>query len=79
MANNLPGIRHSIVVPVFNVAAVLPILSRPIGVLMEKLDGPAETIFVADGSYDCGHIVSQSLVRANPRHRYISLSRNFGH
>jgi polyisoprenyl-phosphate glycosyltransferase len=79
MADNLPGIRYSIVVPVFNEAAVLPILLRRIAVLMEQLDGPAETIFVDDGSSDCGPIVLQALVRDDPRYRYIGLSRNFGH
>jgi glycosyltransferase involved in cell wall biosynthesis len=79
MADNLPGIRYSIVVPVFNEAAVLPILLRRLGMLMEQLDGPAETIFVDDGSSDCGPIVLQALVRDDPRYRYIGLSRNFGH
>lgn len=79
MASNPPGIRYSIVVPVFNEEAVLPILLRRIGTLMEQLDGPAETIFVDDGSSDCGPIVLQSLVRDDPRYRYIALSRNFGH
>jgi glycosyltransferase involved in cell wall biosynthesis len=79
MTDNLAGIRYSIVVPVFNEAAVLPILLRRIGMLMEQLDGPAETIFVDDGSSDCGPIVLQSLARDDSRYRYIGLSRNFGH
>ena len=79
MTDNPAGIRYSIVVPVFNEAAVLPILLRRIGILMEQLDGPAETIFVDDGSSDCGPVVLQSLVRDDPRYRYIGLSRNFGH
>jgi glycosyltransferase involved in cell wall biosynthesis len=79
MADSLLGIRYSVVVPVFNEAAVLPMLLRRIGLLMEQLDGPAETIFVDDGSSDCGPIVLQSLVRDDPRYRYIGLSRNFGH
>ncbi|MGH6671672.1 MAG: glycosyltransferase family 2 protein [Xanthobacteraceae bacterium] len=79
MAAQLSGIRYSIVVPVFNEAAILPILLRRIGALMEQLDGPAETIFVDDGSSDCSSIVLQSLVRDDPRYRYIRLSRNFGH
>ena len=79
MSVDLPGVRYSIVVPVFNEAAVLPILLRRIGMLMEQLDGPAETIFVDDGSTDCSSIVLQSLVRDDPRYRYIALSRNFGH
>jgi glycosyltransferase involved in cell wall biosynthesis len=79
MVDNLPGVRYSVVVPVFNEAAVLPILLRRLGILMETLDGPAETIFVDDGSSDCGPIVLQSVVRDDSRYRYIGLSRNFGH
>src|SRR5205807_2825711 len=79
MADYLASIRYSIVVPVFNEEAVLPILLRRVGMLMEQLDGPAETIFVDDGSSDCSPIVLQSLVRTDPRYRYIRLSRNFGH
>lgn len=79
MADDLSGIRYSIVVPVFNEAAVLPILLRRLGTLMEQLDGPTETIFVDDGSTDCSPIVLQSLARDDPRYRYIGLSRNFGH
>src|SRR3984893_3118801 len=79
MVDNPPGIRYSIVVPVFNEAAVLPILLRRLAMLMEQLDGPAEAIFVDDGSSDCGPIVLQSLVRSDSRYRSIGLSRNFGH
>jgi dolichol-phosphate mannosyltransferase len=79
MADSSSGIRYSFVVPVFNEAAVLPILLRRIGLLMEQLDGPAETIFVDDGSSDSGPVVLQALVRDDPRYRYIALSRNFGH
>jgi dolichol-phosphate mannosyltransferase len=79
MTDNLAGIRYSIVVPVFNEAAVLPILLRRLGMLMEQLDGPSETIFVDDGSSDCSPIVLQSLVWTDPRYRCVGLSRNFGH
>jgi polyisoprenyl-phosphate glycosyltransferase len=79
MPDNLARTRYSIVVPVFNEAAVLPILLRRVGILMEQLDGAAETIFVDDGSSDCSPIILQSLVRDDPRYRYIGLSRNFGH
>jgi dolichol-phosphate mannosyltransferase len=79
MTADLGGVRYSIVVPVFNEEAVLPILLRRLGMLMEQLDGPAEVIFVDDGSTDCSPIVLQSLARGNPGYRYIGLSRNFGH
>jgi len=79
MAADRGGIRYSIVVPVFNEEAVLPILLRRLALLMDRLDGPAEAIFVDDGSSDCSPIVLQSLVRSDPRYRYVGLSRNFGH
>jgi cellulose synthase/poly-beta-1,6-N-acetylglucosamine synthase-like glycosyltransferase len=79
MTDGLPGIRYSIVLPVFNEAAVLPILLRRLTMLMEQVDGPAETIFVDDGSSDCTPIVLKSLAREDARFRYIGLSRNFGH
>jgi dolichol-phosphate mannosyltransferase len=67
MADNPPGIRYSIVVPIFKESTVFPILLRCIGMLMEQLDGPAETILVDDDSSDCSPIVLQSHVRDDPR------------
>jgi dolichol-phosphate mannosyltransferase len=75
-----PGsITYSIVIPVFNEEAVLPILLRRLDLLLDALDGPAEAIFVDDGSDDSSSIVLQGFARQNPRFRYIGLSRNFGH
>ena len=79
MATYPGGVRYSIVVPVFNEEAVLPILLRRLDTLMDQLDGLAETIFVDDGSSDCSSIILQALARHEPRYRYIGLSRNFGH
>ena len=73
------GIRYSIVIPVFNEEAVIPILLRRLDALMDGLDGPAEAIFVDDGSQDCSGIVLQAKARQDPRYRYVGLSRNFGH
>jgi dolichol-phosphate mannosyltransferase len=73
------GVRYSIVVPVFNEEAVLPLLLRRSDALLDALDGPAETIFVDDGSTDCTSIILQAKAKADPRYRYIALSRNFGH
>ena len=72
-------IRYSIVIPVFNEEAVLPILLRRLDLLFERFDAPAEAIFVDDGSSDCTPIILQALARRDPRYRYIGLSRNFGH
>src|SRR6202158_5283018 len=79
MAIDPGGIRYSIIVPVFNEEAVLPILLRRLDMLMEKLDGRAETIFVDDGSSDCSPIILKALARRDPSYRYIKLTRNFGH
>ena len=76
---SVDSIRYSIVVPIFNEEAVLPVLLRRIDLLMAALDGPAETIVVDDGSSDCSSIILQAKAREDARYRYIGLSRNFGH
>jgi dolichol-phosphate mannosyltransferase len=74
------AIRYSIVVPIYNEQAVLPILLRRLDILIgEQLDGPAEVIFVDDGSTDCSSIVLEAKAKSDPRYRYLGLSRNFGH
>ena len=70
---------YSLVVPIFNEEAVLPILLRRLDALMDALDAPAEAIFVDDGSRDAGPIVLEAKARADQRYRFIKLSRNFGH
>lgn len=72
-------IGYSIVVPVYNEEAVLPVLLHRLDQLLDRLDAPAEVIFVDDGSTDCTPIVLQALVRRDERYNYIALSRNFGH
>jgi polyisoprenyl-phosphate glycosyltransferase len=72
-------ISYSIVIPVFNEEAVLPVLLRRIDELLARLQEQVEVIFVDDGSVDSGPIVLQSLARRDPRFRYVGLSRNFGH
>jgi len=73
------SIRYSIVVPLFNEQAVLPVLLRRLDLLMAALDGPAETILVDDGSSDCSAIILEAKAKDDGRYRYIGLSRNFGH
>jgi polyisoprenyl-phosphate glycosyltransferase len=74
-----PHVRYSIIIPVFNEEAVIPLLVRRMDALLEKLDGPAEAIFVNDGSSDAGSVFLSALAREKPGYRYIGLSRNFGH
>jgi len=70
---------YSLVVPIYNEEAVLPILLRRLDGLLDRLDGPAEAIFVDDGSRDTSSIICEAKARADTRYRYIRLSRNFGH
>jgi dolichol-phosphate mannosyltransferase len=79
--NPAPAIKpvYSFVIPLFNEEAVLPILLHRMDRLLEKLDGPAEVIFVDDGSKDTCGIVAAGRAKDDPRYRYIALSRNFGH
>ncbi|WP_019904501.1 glycosyltransferase family 2 protein [Methylobacterium sp. 77] len=70
---------YSLVVPVFNEEAVLPLLLHRLDQLLAKLDGPAEVILVDDGSTDTTGIVAAGRAKDDPRYRYLALSRNFGH
>jgi polyisoprenyl-phosphate glycosyltransferase len=79
MADESKPITYSIVIPVFNEEAVLPVLLRRLDVLLARLQGQAEAIFVDDGSSDSSSVVLQALAKRDPRYRYIGLSRNFGH
>ena len=70
---------YSLVVPIFNEEAVLPVLLHRLDALLDKLDSPAEVIFVDDGSRDTSPIVLEAKARADSRYRLVKLSRNFGH
>ncbi len=72
-------VRYSIVVPIYNEEAVLPLLLRRLDALMDSLDGAAEAILVDDGSTDTTSIVLAAKAKADRRYRYIGLTRNFGH
>jgi len=70
---------YSLVVPIYNEEAALPILLRRLDGLLDQLDGPAEAILVDDGSRDASGIFCEGRARSDKRYRYIRLSRNFGH
>ncbi|WP_292233752.1 glycosyltransferase family 2 protein [Mesorhizobium sp.] len=70
---------YSVVIPIFNEEAVLPLLVRRITALLDRLDGSAEAIFVDDGSHDTSVIFLRGMAAEEPRFRLIELSRNFGH
>jgi glycosyltransferase involved in cell wall biosynthesis len=70
---------YSLVVPIYNEEAVLPVLLLRLDALLARLDGPAEVIFVDDGSRDVSPIVLEAKARADDRYKLLKLSRNFGH
>lgn len=69
----------SLVIPIFNEEAVLPLLLKRIDELLSQIAEPTEVIFVDDGSRDTSGIVLAARARSDGRIRYIALSRNFGH
>jgi glycosyltransferase involved in cell wall biosynthesis len=73
------GVRYSLIIPVFNEEAVLPLLLHRLEKLLSTLDAPAEAIFVDDGSRDTSSIILEARAKEDPRFRFIRLSRNFGH
>ena len=70
---------YSLVAPIFNEEAVIPVLLKRLDALLNSLDAPAEVILVDDGSRDTSAIVIEAKARADKRYRLIKLSRNFGH
>lgn len=70
---------YSIVVPVYNEEAALPELVRRLVLLLDRLDGPSETVLVDDGSSDRTYELMAAAREADPRLKILRLSRNFGH
>ncbi|HEX5393780.1 MAG TPA: glycosyltransferase family 2 protein [Rhodocyclaceae bacterium] len=80
----LPGGGHrhrvslSVVVPVFNEAAVLPSLYARLAAVADSLGVDAEFLFVDDGSRDNTVAVLKGLKESDGRVAIVALSRNFG-
>jgi glycosyltransferase involved in cell wall biosynthesis len=69
----------SLIIPVYNEEANLPILYDSIQDVMKPIQGSWEVIFVDDGSKDHSFDVLGSLVEKDPEHmRVLSFRRNFG-
>lgn len=68
----------SVVVPSFNEAPNIPLMAERLGAVLEGL-GTWEVIFCDDGSTDGSLELLRALHASDPRIRYCSFSRNFGH
>jgi polyisoprenyl-phosphate glycosyltransferase len=73
------AVQVSVVIPVYNEAAVLPTLYNRLIHVMNGLGEPYEIIFVNDGSADESSLLLRNLHAKNERVKFLSLSRNFGH
>jgi glycosyltransferase involved in cell wall biosynthesis len=70
---------YSIVVPMYNEAAVVGELGARLSAVMDQVDGPCEAILVDDGSGDATYPLMLELRSMDARFKVIELSRNFGH
>jgi glycosyltransferase involved in cell wall biosynthesis len=68
----------SVVVPIFNEGANLPILAERVTKAFISLARPYEVVFVNDGSTDDSKAVLQRLAQAHPQVKAIHLRRNYG-
>lgn len=69
----------SIVIPVFNESANIPVVAESISQVFEKLPYTFEILFVDDGSSDDSLIVLHKLSTVYTNVFFIHLSKNFGH
>ncbi len=69
----------SVVVPVFNEAAVLAELQRRLQAVLAACAPDYEILFVDDGSSDESPAMLLAAAAADPRVRVLTFSRNFGH
>lgn len=69
----------SVVVPVFNERETLSLLAGKLEMIFESLKSDYEVVFVDDGSRDGSGDEVERLHQKNPRHKLLSLSRNYGH
>src|SRR5215207_2676973 len=72
----------SLIIPIFNEAAVIPELERRLREVMAKLEAHVrswEVIFIDDGSRDSSLEMLRRIASSEPRFKIVSFARNFGH
>ena len=71
--------RYCFVIPIFNEQQIIPELYKRLSELLDRLDGPADVIFIDDGSRDNSYPLLIEISAGDPRFKLIHFSRNFGH
>ncbi|HEY7513692.1 MAG TPA: glycosyltransferase family 2 protein, partial [Vicinamibacteria bacterium] len=69
----------SVVAPVYNEEAVLPLFYERLRDALERLPCEAEILFVDDGSTDGTGALLEGLASSDQRVRALRFTRNFGH
>ena len=69
----------SVVIPIYNEEAVLPVMKERLDAVLSHLDLEAEVILVDDGSRDASTRILRGLPAEDARYKSLILSRNYGH
>jgi dolichol-phosphate mannosyltransferase len=69
----------TVIAPVYNEEALLPLFYRRVIAALESLDEPFELLLIDDGSRDRSYEIMRTLYERDARARVVSFSRNFGH
>jgi dolichol-phosphate mannosyltransferase len=70
---------YSIVIPIYDEEETIPEMYQRLMSVAESLDGEVEFVLVDDGSRDRSLELLRNLHQRDPRVRYVSFARNFGH
>lgn len=76
---NVPSPTYSLVIPIYNEAAVIPQLIPRVQKFIAGLDGDVEVILVDDGSSDSSYELLLNAHRLDSQFKILRFSRNFGH
>src|SRR5947207_189200 len=73
------AVKLSVIIPCWNEEHNLPVLHQRLTETVARAAEDYELIFVNDGSRDNTLAVLRELAAKDPRTRFVSFSRNFGH